>query len=317
MADPALALPLVSVIIPCFNYGHFLTLALESIERQAYPRLETIVVDDGSSDSTAQVAMTHRVTLLRQNNHGLSAARNAGLAVARGEFVLFLDADDELLPGSIAAGVEALAADHHAAGVVRPCQVIDSQGTVLPAKYPFIAAGDDLYRHWLRQNFVWTPGAAMFRRAAVAEAGGFPTEVGASADYALYLQFARSHRIAYQDRQAVRYRQHDRNMSRDPVLMLKSTLAVYERERPDVARPYKDAFRAGVAAARAFYGEQIVERMRRGIRNRTDAAWRRAAVLTLLRHSPRIAFEHSARKLSRMTRGLPPAPVEPGRFHRD
>ena len=317
MAEHATDSPLVSVIIPCFNYGHFLTQAVGSIEGQHYPRTEIIVVDDGSTDGTAQVARAHGVRLLRQRNHGLSEARNAGLAVAHGDIVLFLDADDELLPDSISSGVRALQSHPAAACVVRPCQVIDAAGVVLPARLRSIGSGDDLYEHWLTQNFVWTPGAAMFRREPINAAGGFSADVGAAADYALYLRFARDGRVVYQPQPAVRYRQHDRNMSRDPVLMLESTLAVFDRERRHVPARYKGAFQAGVAAARSLYGEQIVERLRRSVRNRDDKAWRAGAAWTLLRRCPRVVLEHTARKLSRLARGLPPAPVEPGRFHRD
>ena len=78
--------PLVSVIIPCYNQGRFLADAIESVLNQSYGRREVIVVDDGSTDDGAQVAAEHfGVALIRQQNRGLAAARNAGIAASAGD----------------------------------------------------------------------------------------------------------------------------------------------------------------------------------------------------------------------------------------
>ena len=81
--------------------------------------------------------------------------------------------------------------------------------------------GAGLYREWLSQNFVWTPGTAVFRRSSILAIGGFPTDVSASADYAVYLTLARHGGVALDPRPVLRYRQHDDAMSVDPVLMLR------------------------------------------------------------------------------------------------
>ena len=108
-------LPLASVVIPCFDQAGYLRGALESVRAQTWPALESIVVDDGSTDDTSDVARVGGATMVgRQENQGLSAARNAGLASAHGEYVLFLDADDELLPDAVCTGVEVLQRDRHA-----------------------------------------------------------------------------------------------------------------------------------------------------------------------------------------------------------
>ena len=102
--------PLVSVIIPCYNQGRYLSDAIESVLTQTLASYEIIVIDDGSSDDTAAVAgrYAHRVRLITQSNAGLSAARNRGLVEARGRFVQFLDADDAILPTKLAMQVELL-----------------------------------------------------------------------------------------------------------------------------------------------------------------------------------------------------------------
>ena len=94
--------PLVSVIVPAFNAERFLRQALESVLAQSYRPLDVIVVDDGSLDGTADIARSYtEVRYMHQSNQGHAAARNAGLRVASGEFVSFLDADDLWAPNKL------------------------------------------------------------------------------------------------------------------------------------------------------------------------------------------------------------------------
>src|SRR5215217_8140206 len=102
---------LVSVIIPCFNQAHFLVEAIESVLAQSYSHFEIVVVDDGSTDNTCDVASYYeRVRCIRQNNQGLAAARNSGIRESKGSYLVFLDADDRLLPEALEAGVKCLKA---------------------------------------------------------------------------------------------------------------------------------------------------------------------------------------------------------------
>ena len=84
----------VSIVIPCYNYAHYLSEAIESALNQTYKNIEVIVVDDGSTDDTKEVAQKYLVKLLTQSNQGLSSARNLGIAASTGEWILPLDADD-------------------------------------------------------------------------------------------------------------------------------------------------------------------------------------------------------------------------------
>ena len=279
--------PLVTVVVPCYNQGHFLEDALRSVRAQHYGPIETIVVNDGSTDRSGEVAQTAASSVIFQSNAGLSAARNAGLTAARGEFLVFLDADDELLPDAVASGVASLQADPKLSCVVRRCQTMDAQRQPLPTHHHEVDTRD-LYREWLHYNFVWTPGAAMFRRARLAEIGGFPGDIPPAADYAVYLELARAAGVGYQACDAGRYRQHDGNMSRDPVLMLNATLAALRRERPHVPRGYTIDYRIGLRRWRLFYGEQIVEQLRRDWRTGTVGPWQRQAVWTLMRSAPAV-----------------------------
>src|SRR3954470_15335442 len=97
---------LVSVVIPCYKQAHFLAEAIESALNQTYSSVEIIVVNDGSPDDTNRVVQRYpNVRLIEQRNQGLSASRNAGIRESRGNFLIFLDADDKLRPNAIKAGL--------------------------------------------------------------------------------------------------------------------------------------------------------------------------------------------------------------------
>lgn len=103
--------PLISVIIPCYRQAHYLPEAIDSVLAQSYRNLEIIVVNDGSDDNTDEVARGYgdKIRYVSKKNGGLSSARNAGLAIARGDYVQFLDADDVIHPDVHANMVQALA----------------------------------------------------------------------------------------------------------------------------------------------------------------------------------------------------------------
>jgi glycosyltransferase involved in cell wall biosynthesis len=103
----------VSLIIPTYNYARCLHEAIESALAQTHPRVEIIVVDDGSTDDTPTVLAKYhgRITGLRQTNRGLAAARNTGLRVAGGDYVAFLDADDVMASNKLAEQAAVLDSD--------------------------------------------------------------------------------------------------------------------------------------------------------------------------------------------------------------
>jgi len=102
------SLPLVSVVVTSYNYGRFLREAVASVLQQTYKNLEIIVVDDGSTDDTAEVAQQLPVRYVHQRNGGVCRARNHGASLARGELLMFLDADDILRPTYIERCQQAL-----------------------------------------------------------------------------------------------------------------------------------------------------------------------------------------------------------------
>lgn len=102
--------PTISVVIPCYNAAPFLAAAIDSTLGQTSPPLEVIVVDDGSTDDSARIAQEYGppVRVIRQTNQGESAARNRGIAAARGDWVAFLDADDLWVPTKLERQIDAI-----------------------------------------------------------------------------------------------------------------------------------------------------------------------------------------------------------------
>ncbi len=303
----------VSVVIPCRNHAQYLRAALASVRAQDAGSVETIVIDDGSTDDTAAVASRAGATVLRQAGLGVNAARNAGLRHASSAYVVFLDADDELESQALVTGIDVLERHPDAWMAARFCQLIDEEGRPLPTNVT-VPASTDLYAEWLQRNLVWTPGAAVFRRAPLLALGGFPLAGGAASDYAVYLQMARLGRVVFDPRFAVRYRQHDTNMSRDPVHMLQAVLGVLRREQRHAPHAYAGHFGPARRTWCTFYGEQIIQQLRADTRAGRMGAPQMAAVALMLRECRGLMLRHLARKLTRVAGGHPPSPIEPGRL---
>jgi glycosyltransferase involved in cell wall biosynthesis len=288
----------VTVVIPCFNQARYLPDAIRSAFAQTHPPVECIVVDDGSTDETSEVAAAFGTRVIRQANRGVSQARNAGLGAARAELIVFLDADDVLLPDALARGADALGAREDLSAVVSRCEAMSEDGTPMPVAHHPVDP-DNLYREWLSKNFVWTPGAATFRRAALVDAGGFSTEYGPAADLAIYLRFARDGRIGFMPGYSVRYRQHPNSMSQNPALMLRATQLALRRERLEGPSWARADLERGRRAWRDWYGEQTVEFLRCAWRARTWSLAHMDAARALFWNCPGLVVQHAGRKIRR------------------
>ncbi|HEV7745010.1 MAG TPA: glycosyltransferase [Pyrinomonadaceae bacterium] len=228
------AAPLVSVIIPTFNYGHFIAEAIESVRSQSYRNLEIIVIDDGSTDSTKEVVSSFaEVRYLHQANLGIAPARNAGLLASRGEFLVFLDADDRLLPDALTLGVAVLKANPDVAFVSGQWELISKTGTSLPSP-PINCIQSDHYRAFLHSNYIGTVGQVMFRRSILEAVDGFDSSVPGCDDFELYLRLARSHSIQCHDKVVLQHRRHGSNTSGKRDMMLRSALRIYQAQAPHV-----------------------------------------------------------------------------------
>lgn len=287
---------LASIVIPCFNQKQYLGEALASACSQ--PDTEVILVDDGSIDGSATLAGCFPgVRLVQQANAGVAAARNAGLAAARGEFVLFLDADDRLHPGAIGVLRAALVAQPEAVLAYGHYQAIDEDGRPVTGG-PALRTAGGAYEAMLRSNYICVPAAALYRTGVLRLEGGFPARIDPVADYALYLQLTRERSIAAVDVTVADYRRHAASMSGRPDLMLAATLRVHRQQRAHATTaPLRRAWRAGQRYWQEFYGNRLMDQIRGDWRS--GRRWRAASRgLTLARHAPRVFLKHLARKVT-------------------
>ena len=291
--------PPVSVVIPCFNQGRFLREALESVRAQTVRPCEVVVVDDGSTDDTAEVAEAFPgVVYVRQANRGLAEARNRGITATTGEYLVFLDADDRLRSDALSVGLEALSTRPACAFTFGRCTRIDERGEPLHTVAPPLIEGD-AYAALLRNNPIWTPAVAMFRRSACAPWLRFEWTLSAAADYDLYLRIARRAPIHGHDRVVADYRLHGTSMSADPALMLASTVRALRAQRRYV-RAHPERRRAceeGLRSYRHHYGQLVVSRIR--------SEWRRPRRWpALLRDGAALLRYHASGVLRGTGRGL-------------
>jgi hypothetical protein len=180
-----------SVIIPAYNAGFSLNACIESVLLQSQPALETIVINDGSIDHTAQIAKSYgdKIIYIEQSNQGQGAARNAGLEKATGEFVAFLDADDYWKPGFLENCLVFLEEYPEAIAVSTAFIVryVDGTEKTLPkalhgpdrVTMPLLL--DNFFSFWAEQDHVRT-GTALVRKSVIDQAGGQRTDLRISQD---------------------------------------------------------------------------------------------------------------------------------------
>ena len=210
------AAPLVSVIIPTYNHARFVAQAVQSVLAQTYPHVEIIVVDDGSTDGTAQVLepWAGRIRVVRQNNAGVSAARNHGFALAQGTYLTFLDADDLFLPDKLARDVALLEGNLAVGMAYCSWRYVAEDGEQVLGELRPQKAGH-LLEDLLLRRFHCVPGAATIRREALERVGLFAEHCPAAADTDLWIRLAYAgYTFACVDEPLFLYRSVSDSMSR-------------------------------------------------------------------------------------------------------
>jgi len=278
---------LVSVVIPCYNQAHFLGEAIESVLAQTHPHHEIVVVDDGSTDDVQSVVARYPgVRCIHQPNAGLSAARNAGIRRSNGDYLVFLDADDRLLPEALEIGLDDLRNFPHCAFVYGHYQHVDLDGSPLPTP-PVWWPVEDHYWAMLRTNHVGMPASALYRREVFEHVTGFG-QLTPCADYDLSLRIASQFPIHSHGRVVAEYRQHGSNMSRDQPKMLAAALTALRGQHHNVEHDPAlcQAYDVGVKFWRALYGDPLARDVAAQIRK---GRWLRAVrgITALARHHRR------------------------------
>jgi len=222
----------VSVIIPTYNHAAFLPEALESVFAQTCSPLEVIVVDDGSTDETAEVLRVYerRIRVISQPNRGVAAARNAGAAVASGELLAFLDADDAWLPAKLERQVARFDGEPEIGLVHCGVAEVDGQGGQLRARLDGMEGWVSTEMLLFRRGVILGGGsAAVIRRATFVQAGGFDEVLSTSADWDLYYRIGHRYPVGFVPEVLVRYRIHSGNMHKNLDVMRRDLLGAYAK----------------------------------------------------------------------------------------
>jgi glycosyltransferase involved in cell wall biosynthesis len=279
---------LVSVVIPCFGQSHYLSEAIESVLGQTYPHLEVLVVDDSSPDNASEVAGRYPgVRCLRCENRGMAGARNFGIRNTGGDFLVFLDADDRLMPTAIETGVNLLREHDEAAAASGRFRRIAQDGTPIETfEQPIVRR--DHYARLLTENWSGFPARSIYRRALFEHVKGFDPDLEETADFGLNLETARQFPIWSHGELVAEHRTHGGNSSGNAGRMLSRSLAAVRRQRPytrddpELKTAYKNARRFW----KSYYGELLVAQIGQSLRDgERGRALREIAVLA--RHSPR------------------------------
>lgn len=221
----------VSVIMALYRGEAYVREALESVAAQTLAPLEVIVVDDGSPDDSVELieslALPVELRIVRQSNAGQSAARNAGIRAARGEYIAFLDQDDAWRPDHLAVLVETIETDAALAWVYGDFDLIDDDGSTLVRSYlteTKVLLDRRTVADLVRTDIMALPSASIMRRSALVAARGFDRRLSGYEDDELCIRLVRAGwAVAPQLRTRARYRTHGANASAS-VAFLRSRL---------------------------------------------------------------------------------------------
>ncbi len=213
------SVPGVSVVIPAYNYERFLKQAIDSALNQDYPLLEIVVVDDGSTDKTAELVATlsettNKIRYIYQKNAGLPAARNTGIREAKFDYVGFLDADDEWLPNMLSRAMESFAQLPKEFGIVA-CRSnhIDAQGAPLLLKKLTPDLPQEITCRDILLKTRFSPSSVVARRSALIECGYFDVNLRSSEDRDMWIRIASRHRVMLNPDRLMLIRLHPVSMS--------------------------------------------------------------------------------------------------------
>lgn len=289
--------PHVTVVVPAYNPGPYLRVALDSLTNQTYPAWDAVVVDDGSTEDLSWVdSFDARVRRVRQQNTGLSGARNTGIRESAGELVAFLDADDFWLPPKLERQMAALA-DPDIALVSTGFTVVDSDGADVSGGFVGYA---DSYDELLQGNGICA-STVVVRRSVLQRCGDFDPALKQCEDWDLWLRISRSHTIVKLPETLARYRVHGSNMTRDYLTMRLYSRRVLHRHLDESHaagdRRRQELIQIGLRRLDRHVAAQAFELARAAYADHSPHVIRHLA--WAVRLAPRFAVEQVAAKLHR------------------
>ncbi|MGH8213159.1 MAG: glycosyltransferase family 2 protein [Rhodanobacteraceae bacterium] len=249
---------LVSAIVPVYNGERYLSEALDSALAQTYQNIEIIVVDDGSTDSSARIAenyaATHpqRVRLIRQANGGTGSARNAAMAEARGDYIAMLDQDDLWAPRHLEEAVAVLENEPSIGLVHANIQVLD--GVLHPTSPPPWRQADDVFVRLLLRRAHIPCLTVVFRRSLVERVGGFDPaffKLG-NDDRDMWLRISRVAGVRHLESLHGAWRRHGGNQSRDKKKLQAGQFLLVDRHAVGPHRHLRARARAAIHAEMGY-----------------------------------------------------------------
>jgi glycosyltransferase involved in cell wall biosynthesis len=252
--------PLISVVITCYNHGTYLHQSIGSILQQEYSNYEIILVDDGSVDDTKTIAANFpSVKYVYQENSGLSAARNTGIKFCNGRYLIFLDADDWLLPYAMKINCEWLEGNKESAFVSGAYEYFFENEKHFKTIKREVSSHH--YCRLLEGNYIGMHATVLYQRWVFDEFL-FDIRLKACEDYDLYLKIARKYPVMHHTVLIAVYRMHQSNMSGNAVMMVNIALEVLARQKPFLINAEENAcFNNGIQNWKLFYGKKLYDNL--------------------------------------------------------
>jgi glycosyltransferase involved in cell wall biosynthesis len=279
---------LVSVIIPCYNHGRYLSKAIESVLTQTYTHFEIIVVDDGSNDETKEIAQNYKeVKYVYQMNQGLSAARNTGIDESTGEYLVFLDADDWLLTDALMINLHFIQGAPQLAFVSGGFRFFFNKDQKMWDEISKVESNH--YCHLLQKNFIAMIATVMFQRW-VFNSFRYDTTLKVCEDYDLYLRVARRHPIVHHTELIAVYFIHDLNVSKGSAKMLNTALQILDAQKSGLrSAEERQWFNLGQTFWRKWYCTIMRDEMVKALNDTMEANM--VTLETLKKHNKQLYFD--------------------------
>lgn len=224
-------MPKISVVIPAYNAMAYLPEAVESALNQTFTDLEVIIINDGSSDHTDDWVLRQsdpRLILISQENAGKSAARNAGIARATGQYVAFLDADDYWEPTKLEKQIKYFE-DNPGVGLVYTWAAIADENCQPTGRVMRPNAKGNVWKELVQDNILTCGSTPLVSKDCFEKAGLFSPDLPIAQDWDMWIRIAVHYFFAVVKEPLVRYRRHDQNTSRNLEAMANSYKLIVER----------------------------------------------------------------------------------------
>ncbi len=230
--------PLVSIVVPAYNIEKYISQTLESIIGQTYENIEIIVVDDGSTDTTLHAIHEYakkdaRLVVFSQANKGLSAARNAGFRLAKGEYLCIIDADDIMMPEKVEQQLCFLQAHPSADFTYSKVRYFVNETHQLCIRDMPTPEGQEVHSELLKKGNLISPNSVFFRKSVFDTVGGFDESLRSAEDldYWLFLS-GKGVNFLHQDQYLTLCRMRQDSLTADSVTMYSSVVRVFEKHLP-------------------------------------------------------------------------------------